>query len=75
MKSSTPAAARAEETVSRIPASGASAIILAHSVVDFPLRTAAISTCFAMCLALLAERRPPRRDASDLRLARHIVYP
>jgi O-antigen ligase len=56
-------------------ASVASAIILAHSLVDFPLRTAAISTCFAMCLALLAERRPPRRDASDLRPARHIVYP
>lgn len=55
-------------------ASIASAAVLVHSVVDFPLRTAAISTCFAMCLALLAERRAPRRqEANDLRPTRHLV--
>lgn len=52
----------------------ASAVILAHSLVDFPLRTAAISATFAMCLALLAERRAPTASvASDLRPTRHIV--
>jgi len=55
-------------------ASIASAAILVHSLVDFPLRTAAISTCFAMCLALLADRRAARaKEASDLRPARHTV--
>jgi O-antigen ligase len=56
-------------------ASIASAAILAHSLVDFPLRTAAISACFGMCLALLADRRgaPPASDASDLRPTRHFV--
>ena len=38
----------------------ASAAILAHSVVDYPLRTAAISAVFAMCLALMVQ---PRRGA------------
>ncbi|HEX4801732.1 MAG TPA: O-antigen ligase family protein [Sphingomicrobium sp.] len=55
-------------------ASIASAAILVHSVVDFPLRTAAISACFAMCIALLADRRAPRaKEPSDLRPARHTV--
>jgi Lipid A core - O-antigen ligase and related enzymes len=55
-------------------ASIASAAILVHSLVDFPLRTAAISACFGMCLALLADRRaPPVNDKSDLRPVRHIV--
>lgn len=35
----------------------ASAAILAHSVVDYPLRTAAISAVFAACCALMAEPR------------------
>jgi len=52
----------------------ASAAILVHSVVDFPLRTAAISALFAVCLALLGERRAlPVSSRSDLRPARHIV--
>lgn len=34
-----------------------SAAILVHSLVDFPLRTAAIAACFAMALALLADSR------------------
>jgi O-antigen ligase len=55
-------------------ASIASAVILVHSLVDFPLRTAAISASFAMCLALLIDRRPAQRqDATDLRPARHLV--
>lgn len=55
-------------------ASIASAAILAHSLVDFPLRTAAISTAFAMCMALLADRRTVTVSArSDLRPTRHIV--
>jgi O-antigen ligase len=52
----------------------ASAAILAHSLVDFPLRTAAISVIFASCLALLADRRPtPPAVKSDLRPTRHVV--
>ena len=55
-------------------ASIASATILVHSLVDFPLRTAAISACFAMCLALLANRRAPVRQETDvLRPTRHVV--
>jgi O-antigen ligase len=55
-------------------ASIASAVILVHSLVDFPLRTAAIAACFAMCLALLVERRQPQRqDSADLRPTRHLV--
>jgi O-antigen ligase len=51
----------------------ASGAILIHSVVDFPLRTAAISACFGMCLALLADRRAPApSDPSDLRPTRHV---
>ena len=56
-------------------ASIASAAILAHSLVDFPLRTAAISAAFGMCLALLADRRAAadHRFGSDLRPTRHFV--
>jgi len=55
-------------------ASIASAAILVHSLVDFPLRTAAISAVFAMCLALMSERRPPPvRTRSDLWPTRHVV--
>ena len=36
----------------------ASAAIMAHSFVDYPLRTAAISAMFAMCVALMAQPRP-----------------
>jgi O-antigen ligase len=38
-------------------ASIATALILAHSLVDYPLRTAAISAVFAACCALMAEPR------------------
>lgn len=51
----------------------ASAAILIHSLVDFPLRTAAISASFAACLALLViRRRPPESDVSDLWPTRHL---
>lgn len=52
-----------------------SALVLVHSLVDFPLRTAAISACFAMLLALLADRRAnPRLQPRDIRPARHLVF-
>jgi len=55
-------------------ASVASAAILIHSLVDFPLRTAAIGACFAMCLALLIRpRREAAADSSELRPTRHVV--
>jgi O-antigen ligase len=55
-------------------ASIASAAILVHSLVDFPLRTAAISTCFAMCLALMVVPRAPlRQEVGDIRPTRHVV--
>jgi O-antigen ligase len=54
-------------------ASIASAAILIHSLVDFPLRTAAISATFAMCLALLADGSLPKRSRpDDLRPTRHV---
>ncbi len=56
-------------------ASIASAAVLAHSLVDFPLRTAAISACFAMCVALLADRRSPQiAHEDDIRPTRHLVF-
>jgi O-antigen ligase len=49
--------------------------ILAHSLVDYPLRTAAISALFAACCALMAEPRSRvRRDEEPKRegRARHL---
>ncbi|HZF94059.1 MAG TPA: O-antigen ligase family protein [Allosphingosinicella sp.] len=46
----------------------ASAAILAHSAVDYPLRTAAIAAVFALSVALMAEPRPAgraRREGSE----------
>lgn len=54
----------------------ASAAILIHSLVDFPLRTAAISACFAMCLGLIAGRRlkpAASKDGSTLWPTRHVA--
>jgi len=52
----------------------ASAAILAHSLVDYPLRTAAISAVFAMCCGLMAapraQTRPSERSAT--KSARHL---
>jgi hypothetical protein len=52
----------------------ASAAIMAHSLVDYPLRTAAISVLFAVCCALMAEARPLvyQRSRDGSRGARHL---
>lgn len=54
----------------------ASAVILAHSLVDYPLRTAAISAILAMCCALMAEPRArtrrSRREIIPEKQARHL---
>jgi O-antigen ligase len=55
----------------------ASAAIMAHSLVDYPLRTAAIGAVFAACCAIMAggrigARRETRRWA-DRRPARHLT--
>lgn len=51
-----------------------SAAYLVQSLLYSPLETAAISSCFAMCLAYLADRRlAPPMEREDLRPARHIV--
>jgi O-antigen ligase len=47
-------------------ASIASAAMLAHSMVEFPLRTSALAAVFAMCVALMAG---PRRRVEDAALA------
>jgi O-antigen ligase len=47
-------------------------LLLAHSVSDYPLRTIALSTCFAFCMAALSPAslsRPEPRQTSGLRLA------
>jgi len=49
-------------------ASVAAAAMLAHSLVDYPLRTAAMSAFFAFCIAVLAGARPyarPSRKRED----------
>jgi O-antigen ligase len=51
----------------------ASAAILLHSLVDYPLRTAAISAVFAMSLALIIQSRRTARSEKDLRPTRHLV--
>ena len=50
-----------------------STMILLHSAVDFPLRTAAISTVFAMCLGLMVMPGRALRNEGDLRPTRHLV--
>lgn len=51
----------------------ATGAILAHSLVDYPLRTAAISTLFAMCLALMAEARERPIQSRRETAARHVT--
>ena len=51
----------------------ASAAILLHSLVDYPLRTAAISAVFAMSLALVIQSRRTAQSDTDLRPTRHLV--
>ena len=51
-----------------------SATILAHSIVDFPLRTAAISAIFAGSIALMAQHLRVSAEAKkgDIRPTRHV---
>ena len=52
----------------------ASGALLAHSMVDYPLRTAALSSIFAMCLAFMAQPRAPKEpDDGDGRSVRHMT--
>jgi O-antigen ligase len=54
----------------------ASVAILAHSLVDYPLRTAAIGAVFAMCCGLMSDARPQTRrkaPAPDEAGARHLT--
>jgi O-antigen ligase len=51
----------------------ASAAVLLHSLVDYPLRTASISAVFAMSLALVIQSRRTARSDKDLRPVRHLV--
>ncbi len=50
----------------------ASAAILLHSLVDYPLRTAAISAVFAACIALMSGVRPYVRRSRTVSTARHL---
>jgi O-antigen ligase len=52
----------------------ATAAILAHSFVDFPLRTGAISAIFAACIGLMTQHfRPvPAAQSGELRPTRHV---
>ena len=58
-----------------VAASIASAAILVHSIVDYPLRTAAIASIMAACLALMARPRPEHgSEPADLWPAtRHVA--
>ena len=51
----------------------ASAALLLHSAVDYPLRNAAMSAVFAMCLTFIVVSRRAARGKTDLRPARHVV--
>lgn len=52
----------------------ASAAILAHSIVDFPLRTAAISAIFAGCMGLMSRhlRAPAVAKPGEIRPTSHV---
>lgn len=65
----------AEPNVFARAATIASAAIMTHSIVDYPLRTAAISAIFAVCCALMAAPGFRRRSAeqSVIRPARHLT--
>lgn len=49
----------------------ATAAVIVHSTVDFPIRTAAISSIFAACIALMARSAGPLPDSLTSR--RHVV--
>jgi O-antigen ligase len=50
----------------------ASAAIMLHSIVDYPLRTATLSAVFAMCIGLLSGARPYVRRNRAISTARHL---
>jgi O-antigen ligase len=51
----------------------ASAAVLAHSVVDYPLRTNAIAAVFALCLAFMARRPSTGLPTNGTQPARHLT--
>lgn len=51
----------------------ATAMILLHSLVDYPLRTAAISSVFTICLGLMSGVRPYVRPRKTEQSARHLT--
>lgn len=54
----------------------ASGAILVHSFVDYPLRTAALSAVFAMCIGVMSQPRAGRsggRSASEVRPTKHVI--
>ncbi len=50
----------------------ATAAIMLHSVVDYPLRTAALSALFAACIGLMSGARPYTRHSRVPSSARHL---
>nr|WP_276046523.1 MULTISPECIES: O-antigen ligase family protein [unclassified Sphingomonas] len=50
----------------------ATATIMVHSLVDYPLRTAALSSVFAICLGLMSGARPYVRPHRSEQVARHL---
>ncbi|WP_242097934.1 O-antigen ligase family protein [Sphingomonas sp. CROZ-RG-20F-R02-07] len=50
----------------------ASAAIMLHSLVDYPLRTAALSAIFAACVGLMTGMRPHVRRSRTASSARHL---
>ena len=51
----------------------ATGTILLHSLVDYPLRTAAISAIFAVSIGLMSEARPFTRRRADGQSSRHLT--
>jgi O-antigen ligase len=53
----------------------ATGAVLAHSIVDYPQRTAAIASVFAGCLAMIAQpsKRESAREASEVRPTKHLT--
>ena len=51
----------------------ATGTILLHSLVDYPLRTAAISAIFAMCAGLMSDARPFARRQTASASTRHVT--
>ena len=51
----------------------ASAAVLLHSLVDYPMRTAAISSVFAMAIVMVIQSRRTVKSDTDIRPARHLI--